>query len=374
MKHPTAAAPARRRRNGVRSRHYRPGSAPGSLQAATSDGAAAAPPARVSFMSYREQGAVEELRDAALADCKAPAADAVGVTWLHLQGRPTAEQLQALGRAFGLHPLALEDVFHREARAKVEAFDAQQFVVLNRIHRDAAGDFRTDPVSFFLGRHYVVSIDQGASDLFEPVRERIRGEGKLCKYDADFLLYTLLDAVVDSAFALLEDLGDRLEALEDEILDDPSRAARNRIHYIKRELVVMRRAWWPQREVIATLMRDEGKLLADHTHLYLRDCYDHCVIVIDFVETYREMASGLLDTYLSAVSQRMNDIMKALTIVATIFLPLTFITSLYGMNFDTSSPWNLPELHWRFGYLYALGVMLAIAVGMTVYFRRRRWF
>ncbi|HOL38078.1 MAG TPA: magnesium/cobalt transporter CorA, partial [Rubrivivax sp.] len=241
------------------------------------------------------------------------------------------------------------------------------------VHLDAEGDYGSDQVSFFLGRNYVVSIAQGPHDLFEPVRERIRGGGKIRRYGADYLLYSLLDVVVDSAFALLEELGDRLEALEDEILDDPTREARNRIHYAKRELVVMRRAWWPQREVVAALMRDEDRQLSDHTRLYLRDCYDHCVIVIDFVETYREMASSLLDTYLSAVSQRMNDVMKALTVAATIFLPLTFITGLYGMNFDTASPWNLPELHWRFGYPYALGLMVAIVAGMLAYFKHRRW-
>lgn len=373
MKHKSAARSASLRRHGVHSRHIRPGSAPGSIRAAMAGAGGAAPHARLSFLRYEEHGALDEPREPALADCRAPAADAADVSWLHLQGRPSAEQLRQLGAAFGLHPLALEDVLHREARAKVEVFDAGLFVVLTHVHLDAEGDYGSDQVSFFLGRNYVVSIAQGPHDLFEPVRERIRGGGKIRRYGADYLLYSLLDVVVDSAFALLEELGDRLEALEDEILDDPTREARNRIHYAKRELVVMRRAWWPQREVVAALMRDEDRQLSDHTRLYLRDCYDHCVIVIDFVETYREMASSLLDTYLSAVSQRMNDVMKALTVAATIFLPLTFITGLYGMNFDTVSPWNLPELHWRFGYPYALGLMVAIVAGMLAYFKHRRW-
>ncbi|HMN20826.1 MAG TPA: magnesium/cobalt transporter CorA [Ottowia sp.] len=361
------------RRHAIGTRHVRPGTAPGSLGAATTDAAAVTPPARLLLMRYDAHGLVEEQALATLDALAAPAADAARVTWLHLQGRPDAAQLQALGERFGLHPLALEDVLHREARAKVEEFDGQQFVVLSQVHRDASGDFCTDQVGFFLGADYVISINQGPEDVFGPVRERIRAGSKVRAHGADYLLYALIDVIVDGAFALLEELGDRLEALEDEILDDPNREARNQIHCAKRELVQMRRAWWPQREVIAALMRDEEHWLSDTTRLYLRDCYDHCVIVIDFVETYREMTSSLLDTYLSAVTQRMNDIMKALTIIATIFLPLTFITGLYGMNFDTSSPWNLPELHWRYGYPYVLGVMSGVVIGMVIYFRRKRW-
>lgn len=294
------------------------------------------------------------------------------VSWLHLQGSPMAAQLQALGAAFGLHPLALEDVLHRESRAKLESFDAQQFLILSQVYRGGEG-YCTDPVTFFLGRNYVISISQSPQDWFEPVRERIRAAGRICAHGADYLLYALVDVVVDTAFVLLEELGDRLEVLEDQILDEPDRNARNQIHYVKRELVLMRRAWWPQREVIAALMRDEERLLSDTTRLYLRDCHDHAVIVVDFVETYREMASSLLDTYLSAVNQRMNDIMKVLTIIATVFMPLSFIVGLYGMNFDTTSPWNLPELHWRYGYPYVLGLMSAVVIAMVLYFRRKRW-
>lgn len=350
-------------------RQVRPGAPPGSLESATAD----APPARLWLLRYDASGMLQEARAAALADAAAPAPEAAGVTWLHLQGQPTGPQLQALGQAFGLHPLALEDVLHREARAKLESFEAQQFVVLSQVRRDADGGCAVDPVAFFLGRNYVLSVHPGPEDVFEPVRQRIRASARICGHGADYLLYALLDVVVDTAFALLEELGDRLEVLEDQILDEPDRESRNQIHYAKRELVLMRRAWWPQREVIAQLMRDEERLLSDTTRLYLRDCHDHAVIVVDFVETYREMASSLLDTYLSAVNQRMNDIMRALTIAATIFLPLMFITGLYGMNFDTSSPWNLPELHWRFGYFYALGVMAVVVIGMVTWFRRRRW-
>jgi magnesium transporter len=372
MKRKAAARVAALRRHAVHIRHHRPGAPPGSLEATTSDTGASAPSARVSLMRYRKQGDVEEQRDANLAECQAPADDAVGVSWLHLQGLPTPDQLKMLGENFGLHPLALEDVLNREGRAKLESYDAQQFVVLNLVHREEDGGFRADQVSFFLGDGYLISIDESGADNFESVRQRIRGKGRIRARGADYLLYALMDVVVDSGFPLLEDLGDELETIEDQVLENPSREIRNRIHYVKRELMQLRRAWWPQREVISGLMRNDERFLTDSTRLYMRDCYDHCVIVIDFIETYREMVSSLLDTYLSSVSQRMNDIMKTLTIIATIFLPLTTIAGVYGMNFE-GGPWNMPELHWRYGYFYALGVMLAVIVGMLAWFRHKRW-
>lgn len=362
----------------ARARNYRPGVAPGSLDAAPEEAGAASAPARVSLLCYGKQGVQRDARDVDVAGCRPPAGPPsgapAGVQWLHVQGTPALAQLRALGAAYSLHPLALEDVLHREGRAKSESFDGQQFVVLNVLQDLVDGGLGQCQLSFFLGPGWLISFSEAPEALFDPVRKRVRGGGKICEHGADYLLYALADVVVDSAFPLLEALGDRLEALEDEILDDPSHDARNAVHYAKRELVQMRRAWWPQREVIATLMRDDSRILSDTTRLYLRDCHDHSVIVIDFVETYREMASSLLDTYLSAVSQRMNDVMKALTVFATIFLPLTFLTGLYGMNFDTASPWNMPELHWRYGYLGVLGVMVLVVVGMLAWFRRKRWF
>ena len=374
MKHPLKAGISALRKHHLHVRRFRPGSAPGSLDAPQGPSAAAVEAARVRWIRYAASGTVEERDgDDLQALPPAPAADAQDVTWVHIQGEPGADQLQALGNAFGLHPLALEDVYKHEARAKAEEYGTQQFVVLNHVCRDADGNFSIEQLSFFLGANYLISINPGPPDLFEPVRQRLRAGAKIRQHGADYLLYALLDMAVDSGFPLLEELGDRLEDLEDQILDNPTREARNQIHYAKRELVLMRRAWWPQREVISTLMRDNERFLSNTTRLYLRDCYDHCVIAIDFVEAYREMASSLLDTYLSAVSQRMNDIMKGLTIVATIFLPLMFLTGLYGMNFDTQSPYNMPELHWRFGYFYVLSVMAAVVVAMLVYFRRKRW-
>ncbi len=380
MKHPVATRLRALRRQGFRRRNNHPGAPPGSLEpvATSAPGDAALVPARLLLMHYASEGEVVEQADPAIETAAATLADERRVVWLHLQGLPSPQQLQSLKQAWGLHPLALEDVLHRGQRAKAETYDAHQFVILNLVQRERDSDgeggaCRVDQLSLFLGRNFVVSINDGASDVFEPVRQRLRANGKIRRLGADYLLYALLDTIVDSGFPLLDDLGDELETLEDEILLDADQEARNKLHYAKRELVVMRRAWWPQREAIASLMRGDASFIHESTRVYLRDCHDHSVVIIDFVETYREMASSLLDVYLSAVSQRMNNVMKALTIVATIFLPLTFITGLYGMNFDTDSRFNMPELHWRYGYLYVLGMMSAVVAGMLWYFRRKRW-
>jgi len=379
VKNPVTTRLRALRRQAFRRRNNRPGAPPGSLEpVASAQGEAALPPAQLLLMHYASEGEVIEQPHASIEAAAADVLETQRVVWLHLQGLPSPQQLQSLKESMGLHPLALEDVLHRGQRAKAEAYDAHQFVILNLVRRDKGGDgecgaCRVDQVSLFLGCNFVVSINDGNQDIFEPVRQRIRANGKIRRLGADYLLYALLDTIVDSGFPLLDELGDELEALEDEILLDDDGDARNKLHYAKRELVVMRRAWWPQREAIASLMRGDAPFIHESTRVYLRDCHDHSVVMIDFVETYREMASSLLDVYLSAVSRRMNNIMKGLTIVATIFLPLTFITGLYGMNFDTGSRFNMPELHWRYGYLYVLGVMAAVVLGMLVYFRRKRW-
>jgi magnesium transporter len=353
-----------------RLRFRKPGSPPGSLIPAPSDAGAPSAPARVQLIRYDRAG-VEEDEIAHLEEFDTPAEEDK-ITWLYLKGRPTSEQLKRLRDLYELHPLALEDVLSGQSRAKYESYDAQYFVIMSHMNR-RDGALCTDQVSFFLGQNYVISIDEGPNDIFEPVRQRLRKKRIVLSRGADFLLYALMDVIIDTGFPVLDQLGERLEDLEDEILDNPTREARNQIHLVKRELVMMRRAWWPQREVVSSLIRDGEHFLGENTRVYMRDCYDHCVILIDFVETYRDIASNLLDTYLSAVSQRMNDIMKALTIIATIFLPLSFIAGLYGMNFDTKSRWNMPELAWHFGYFYALGVMLAIVITMLAWFKRKGW-
>lgn len=353
-------------------RYHAPGTAPGTLRVEPEPGAPPPVPLNLRLMQYDAEEIVE--RENLRPDqCVSPAG-AKGVVWLHVQGTPTPELLQRLGDTYGLHPLALEDVLNQGQRTKFETYENQYFVVLNHPRRDADDQLAVDQVNFFLGENYVITLDEGPSDRFEPIRARLRGKRLLRERGADYLFYSLIDVIVDEGFPLLEHMGEKLEDLETAVLDEPTKELRNQIHYIKRELVLLRRAWWPQREVIGTLIRDGDELLSETTRLYLRDCYDHSVRMIDFVETYREMTSSLLDTYLSSVSQRMNDIMKVLTIIATIFMPLTFIAGIYGMNFShEASPWNLPELTWHYGYFYALGVMIAIALAMLVYFKRKRW-
>lgn len=352
--------------------YHRPGTAPGTLEYRIDPQAPPLPPARLTLYRYDGEGMREqtELRPE---DCT-PSTRPGEITWLHVQGSPSADVMAALGTGFDLHPLAMEDVMGRGQRTKFEAYENQYFVVLNRPHRNPEGALMTQQVSFFLGENYVVSFaEEGSEGMFEPVRVRLAGKHNFRDRGVDYLFYSLLDIVVDEGFPLLEDFGERIDELEAAVLDEPTRELRNQIHYMKQELVELRRAWWPQRDVINTLLRDGEHMISENTRLYLRDSYDHCARIIDLVETYRDTASSLLDTYLSSVSQRMNDVMKVLTVFATIFLPLTFITGLYGMNFDTASPWNMPELHWRFGYFYALGIMILAVLGMLAYFRRKRW-
>lgn len=351
--------------------YHRPGTAPGTLEYRTEPGAPPLPPPRITLYRYDAEEAREQT-DVPAAECRPTSKDGE-VTWVQIQGAPTPELMAALGLNFDLHPLAMEDVMGRGQRTKFEAYENQYFVVLNKPHRDESGALQTSQVSFFLGANYVISFDDGGGDTFALIRTRLQSKRMFRERGADYLFYSLLDVVIDEGFPILEDFGERMDALEEAVLEAPTRELRNQIHYMKQELIQLRRAWWPQRDVMNTLIRDGEQFISETTRLYLRDSYDHCLRIIDFTETYREMMSSLLDTYLSSVSQRMNDVMKVLTVFATIFLPLTFITGLYGMNFDTASPWNLPELHWRYGYFYALGVMLAAVLAMLLYFRRKRW-
>lgn len=346
-----------------------PGAAPGSLEESEQKVAVSPPKLFLiqydaNFLSEEGQLTASDIRQSLLEK---------GVIWLHCQGRPSAELLKTLGEIFGLHPLALEDVNNGGQRPKLDLFEEQYFVILNLARRDDNGAIAVDQISLFLGKNYVLSFHDGPTDYFEPVRERLRQKHHIRGRREDYLLYALIDLVIDEGFPILDKLGQKLEDVEEDVLDHPTQELRNEIHYIKRELIVLRRTWWPQRDMVNSLIRDGEARLTEVTRLYLRDCYDHSTRMIDFVETYRDMTSSLLDTYISSVSQRMNDIMKVLTVIATIFMPLTFIVGIYGMNFDTASPWNLPELHWRYGYFYCLGIMAAIAIGMIIYFRRKKW-
>ncbi|HQU15850.1 MAG: magnesium/cobalt transporter CorA [Gammaproteobacteria bacterium] len=298
------------------------------------------------------------------------------ITWIHVQGPADTTTLQQLRDAYDLHPLAIEDVFNSEQRPKLDAYDHQLFIVMN-LPMLREGVVVTEQVSLFLGRDYVLSFNSGAEDPFEPVRKRLQGGASALRtHPADYLLYALLDTTIDHGFPSLEALGEKLERVEEELLLKPDQSTLRDIHRIKHELLLLRRMLWPQREVLNTLLRDSHPLIRTETKLYLRDCYDHTIQIMDLLETYRDMASGMIDVYLSTVSNRLNDVMRVLTIIATIFIPLTFITGVYGMNFgnNTKSPWAMPELNWYYGYPLIWLVLITVAVLLLVIFKRKRWF
>jgi magnesium transporter len=296
------------------------------------------------------------------------------ISWVNVNGLGDGKVLTEIADLFGIHRLALEDVIHVHQRAKVEEYGDELFIVTRMISRENS-DLVTEQVSLFLGEVFLVTFQEHAGDCLEPVRERLRkNRGRIRKAGSDYLAYALLDAVVDAYFPILEDLGEELEGLEDEILDRPTNATVARIHSLKRELLLLRRTVWPMRESINSLLREEGPRITHDTQLYLRDCYDHTIQVIDMVESHRDSASGLMDFYLSSVSNRMNEVMKVLTIIATIFIPLTFIAGIYGMNFNPeASPWNMPELSWRWGYPAIWALMLIIGGSLVALFRRKGW-
>ena len=293
--------------------------------------------------------------------------------WINVYGLADIERVRALGDIFGLHSLALEDVVNVHQRPKAEEYENHVFVVMRMIL--ASDHVETEQVSMFVGNDFILTFQERSGDCFEPVRERLRHhKGRIRDLGTDYLAYALIDAIIDAYFPVLENYGERLEDLEDAVVAQPSPELIAQVHTMKRDLLSLRRAIWPHREMINMLIRDETRLVTDQTRLYIRDCYDHTIQLMDIVETYREIASGLVDVYLSSMSTRLNDIMKVLTIIATIFMPLSFIASLYGMNFDrTTSPWNMPELGWRYGYPFALAVMAISAAGLVYYFWKQRW-
>src|SRR4030095_7850244 len=233
----------------------------------------------------------------------------------------------------------------------------------------------TEQLSIFLGRNYVLTFQEHPGDCFDTVRDRIsKAGGRIRNCGPDYLAYALIDAFIDDYFPVLEKYGERLEELEDEVITRADTQVIAQIHQVKRDLLVLRRAIWPLREAVNSLVRDPTPLISEETRIYLRDCYDHAVQLIDLLENYREIASSLVEVYLSSVSNRLNEIMKVLTIFTVVFIPLNFIASIYGMNFNTeSSPWNMPELNWRYGYPFTLGLMAAVALSMLIFFRKKKW-
>ncbi len=294
------------------------------------------------------------------------------VVWVNVDGLGDAGVIAALGDMFGLHPLALEDVLTVPQRAKTEDYGDHIFTIL-RMVMQKDGNTSLEQLSIFWGKNFVLTIQEDPGDVFDPVRERLRKGGKRIRMShADYMAYALIDAVVDGFFPVLETLGDRLDMMEQRILDDPSQEAMNEIHRTKRELHALRLCTWPMREALGKINSD-SRLVRKETLLFLRDCQDHMIQILDIIENYRERLSSLSDLYLSSISNRMNEVMKVLTIISTIFMPLTFIVGVYGMNFNTDSPFNMPELNYRYGYPLVMAVMAATAVAMLMYFRAIGW-
>lgn len=295
------------------------------------------------------------------------------VVWIRVVGLGDAEIIRTFGELFALHRLALEDILDLHQRPKAEEYRQYLFMVAE-IPR-LGERFETNQFSLFLGPGFVLSFEEQAEACLAPVCDRIRAKrGRVRDSGADYLAYALLDAIVDSYFPLLEEYGERLETLENEVINRPRAAEVTEIHEVKRNLLRMRRAMWPQRDALSVLLRDTTPLISAETRVHLRDCYDHTVQIIDLLETHRELGADLMDMYLSSISNHSNEIMRVLTVITVIFIPLTFIVGLYGMNFNTqTSPWNMPELGWYWGYPAVVLLMAAMAVGQILFFQRRGW-
>ncbi|MDX2241698.1 MAG: magnesium/cobalt transporter CorA [Leptolyngbyaceae cyanobacterium bins.302] len=348
-----------------------PGELPGTLDIDPD-----APQPVIVLIDYAEERAIRQELDTP-EDC-IPYLDTESVSWVDVKGLGSEDVLQRLGSVFNLHPLVLEDIVNVPQRPKVEEHGNQLLIIARMVtlHEDDR-TFESEQVSLILGRHYLLTVqEEPRYDCFGPIRERIRtGKGAIRRSGSDYLAYALIDSIIDGFFPVLEAYGEQLEDLEDEVVSNPTRSTLQKVHDIRRELLTLRRAIWPQRDSINALIRDGNELLSKEVLVYLRDCYDHTIQVLDMVETYREVASSLMDVYLSSVSNRMNEIMKFLTVISAIFIPLTFIAGVYGMNFNTEkSPFNMPELNWYFGYPLCIAFMAAIAGGLVFIFWRRGWF
>jgi len=293
-----------------------------------------------------------------------------GITWLNVEGVHDVELIRTLGEHYSLHPLVLEDIVSTVQRPKVEDYGDYIYIVLRMLRPLPNGDFESEQFSMVLGSGFLLTFQEGLEgDLFDPVRTRIRtGKGKIRGMGADYLCYSLLDATVDSYFTVLEGFGERVLNIEEELAGSPTRRTLVQINALKKEIIYLRKAIWPMRELLGFLERGESELVQDSSRVYFRDVYDHTIQTMDSIETYRDLLMGMLDLYLSSISNRTNEIMKFLTVIGTIFMPLTFLVGVYGMNFK-----HMPELEWHNGYFVLWGIMITITLGMIYYFRRKRW-
>ncbi len=324
--------------------------------------------ATISIINYDQENLIE--KELLSIDETYPHKDSPPVTWININGLHNVDIIEKVGRHFDIHPLTLEDVVSTGQRPKVEDFENYLFVVLKMLSFDeSTGHISSEQISLILGKHYLFSFQEQAGDVFDQVRQRIRqAKGRIRRSGCDYLAYALTDAVVDHYFGVLEKLGEKIEDLEEELLKEPTLKTLQTIHSLKREILYFRKQVWPLREVLSALVKDQSNLIEDMTQVFLRDVYDHTIQVIDTIESLRDVLSGLQDLYLSTISNRMNEVMKVLTMMATIFIPLTFIAGIYGMNFE-----YMPELKWKWSYPVLWGVLVAIFVSMLIWFKRKRW-
>lgn len=347
-------------------KHYHPpGTPPGTLSAHTQS------EAEVRLFQYNSQEFKETLNPN-LGQCHASLNSSL-IEWLDVVGSCDPELISEIGATFGLHPLTMEDILNGGQSSKIDFHKTHTFMIFN-LPSFVGNDIELEQVSLFIGETHLLSFCSGKGTAFEPLRLALRqGLVQMRDRSINYLLYTLIDVTIDSAFPLLETLSERVEGLEEQVLENPSKTILSIIHKLKSKLLLLRRALWPQREVLSRLLH-HSSVVDDELRPYFSDCYDHSVQILDLIETYREMLSGMIDIYLSSLSNRMNSIMRILTIISTIFIPLSFIVGVYGMNFNNpNSPWSMPELHWYYGYPLIWGVMLALAIAMIIMIKRLKW-
>lgn len=323
---------------------------------------------RIDIIDYNDI-ILNEFSDTTLEQCS-DLAQAETVTWINVNGIHDLDMIEALGKCFNLHPLTIEDLVNTNQRPKAEIFPNYLFIVLKMMsYNETANSVDVEHVSLILGENYVISFLEDEGDVFDMVRERIRSaKGRIRALKSDYLTYALMDTVVDHYFLAVERIGDFIEEIDDRLLTDPQPGDVQETHRLKREILGLRKAVWPLREEVGAIEKSESPLIHQETRVFLRDLYDHTIQVIDMVETFRDLLGGMHDTYLSSISNRMNEIMKVLTIIATIFIPLTFIVGVYGMNFE-----HMPELKWPWGYYLIWLIMVIVGGGMVLFFKRKKW-
>jgi magnesium transporter len=300
-----------------------------------------------------------------------PFTDTPQVTWVSVCGLHETDFLKQIGEKFKVHPLVLEDILNTDTRPKIEITDNYLFVVMKLITFNPEQKImESEQVSFILGRTFLFSFSEKTDDIFNPVKERIKGQlGKIRKRGSDYLLYTLMDIVVDHYFLALDKVDERIELLDDEVINNTDKSQIENIYHLRNLLLMIRRSIWPSREIVSQLIKDESDLIDESTEPYLRDLYDHTIHINETIEQQREITNGLMEIYLSMMSNRMNEVMKVLTVIATIFIPLTFIVGIYGMNFP-----NMPEMEWPWAYFAVWGIMIGVTLLMLFYFKRKKWF